>query len=48
MQILQHNCQEAYAVTIAALKLELELEVGLACLQESYAREFSHEDYLLY
>ena len=49
MLVLQHNCRRAYAITIAALELGLQLGVGLACLQEPYIdRDFSHGGYLLY
>jgi ribonuclease HI len=46
--ILQHNCRGAYPITIAALELGLELEVGLVCLQEPYRGTFNHRGYLLY
>lgn len=49
MLVLQHNCRRAYAITIAALELGLQLGVGLACLQEPYIdRDFTHGGYLLY
>ena len=49
MLVLQHNCRRAYAITIAALELGLQLGVGLACLQEPYIdRDFCHGGYLLY
>lgn len=47
--VLQHNCPRAYAITIAALDLGLQLGVVLACLHEPYIdREFRHGGYLLY
>lgn len=46
MLVLQHNCRQTYAVTIAALETGLELGVGLACLQEPYINdEFRHGGY---
>jgi len=49
MLVIQHNCRKAYAITIAALELGLQLGMGLACLQEHYVeRDFRHEGYLLY
>lgn len=46
MLVLQHNCRQTYAVTIAALEAGLELGVGLACLQEPYINdEFRHGGY---
>lgn len=49
MLVLQHNCRQTYAVTIAALEAGLELGVGLACLQEPYiSNEFRHGGYQIY
>lgn len=49
MLILQHNCRKAYATTIAALELGLQLETDIVCLQEPYiSTEFRHGSYLLY
>jgi hypothetical protein len=49
MLVIQHNCRKAYAVTIAALELGLELGAGLVCLQEPYVEgTFSHTGFLLY
>jgi Endonuclease-reverse transcriptase len=49
MLVLQHNCRKAYAITIAALELGLQLGVGLVCLQEPYIDGvFSHGGFLLY
>ncbi|KAL1963931.1 hypothetical protein VTN77DRAFT_7737 [Rasamsonia byssochlamydoides] len=44
MLIIQHNCRRAYAITIAALELGLQLGVGLACLQEPYPEKGEHRD----
>ena len=49
MLVLQHNCRQTYAVTIAALEAGLELGVGLACLQEPYVNDgFRHGGYQIY
>ena len=49
MLVLQHNCHQIYAVTIAALEAGLELQMGLACLQESYINDkFQHREYQIY
>jgi hypothetical protein len=47
--VIQHNCRQTYAVTIAAFEAGLQLGAGLVCLQEPYvAKELQHPGFVTY
>ena len=47
MLIIQHNCRQAYPITIAAFETGLTLNAAFICLQEPYigVHFFSHPGY---
>ena len=47
MLVIQHNCRQAYPITIAAFETGLKLNAAFICLQEPYVgiNSFSHPGY---
>jgi hypothetical protein len=47
MLVIQHNCRQAYPITIAAFEAGLTLNATFICLQEPYigVHSFSHPGY---
>ena len=49
MLVVQNNCWGAYVVTIAALKVGLEIGAAMVCLQKPYmSGDFGHGGYVIW
>jgi hypothetical protein len=41
MLVIQHNCRQSYAITIAAFETDISLNANFICLQEPYIGIYS-------